>query len=196
MQTGFEGRILFSSTKSCIQKVCSISLTREHLRASLPLFWTWPITKNLYEIAQNSSFNVASIKHTNYNLLGRHVVDRPYNQRNLNGQGHSNIPSSTITVSTEFKEISLDTYTEKRVLRSNCRFINHGLIFTGEESVESSEAVSRTFSENSSVDFRINKTNWLVVFNYSSSTFHTNKFQAPTEMLLWVPEFFSVESTA
>ena len=36
----------------------------------------------------------------------------------------------------------------------------------------------RTSSENSSIDFRISKTNRLVVFNYSSST--SNKFQVPT----------------
>ena len=36
-----------------------------------------------------------------------------------------------------------------------------------------------TSSENASVDFRINKTNRLIVFNYSSSTFSTNKFQVP-----------------
>ena len=33
-------------------------------------------------------------------------------------------------------------------------------------------------SENTNVDFRINRTNRLVVFNYSSSTY--NKFQVPT----------------
>ena len=45
-QTGFEGCILFSSIKSCIQKICSVSLVRETLRVSLPLFWTRPSTKN------------------------------------------------------------------------------------------------------------------------------------------------------
>ena len=87
--------LLFSSIKSCIQK---ISLVREALRVSLPLFWTRPSTKNFYKITQNSSFSVASPEHTNYNLLGRHVVDRPYNRRNVNGQRNSNLPSSTTRV--------------------------------------------------------------------------------------------------
>ena len=40
--------------------------------------------------------------------------------------------------------------------------------------------MSRTSSENTSVDFRINKTNRLIVLNYSSSISSPNKFQVPT----------------
>ena len=83
-------------------------------------------------------------------------------------------------VCTEFIEISVDIYTENRVLRGDSRFINHDPVSTREESLKSSEAVSGTSSENTSVDFRINKTNRLIVFNYSSSTSSTNKFQVPT----------------
>ena len=34
--------------------------------------------------------------------------------------------------------------------------------------------------ENTSVDFRMKRTNRLIVFNYSSSTYSRNKFQVPT----------------
>ena len=157
MQTGFEGSILFSSIKSCIQKTCAVSLVREALRVSLPLFWTRPSTKYFYKINQNSSFSVASPEHTNYNLLGRHVVDRPHNRRSVNGQRHSNLPSSTTRVCTEFKEVSVDTYTESRVLRGDSGFIDHDSVSTREESLKSSEVLSGTSSENTSVDFRTTK---------------------------------------
>ena len=150
-----------------------------NLRVSLLLFWTRPSTNNFYKITQNSSFSVASPEHANYNLLGLHVVDRPYNRRNVNDQRHSNLPSSRTRVCTEFKEISVNTYTENRVLKRDSRFINHDHVSTREESLKSSEAVSRTSSENTSVDFRINKTNRFAVFNYSSSTSSTNEFQVP-----------------
>ena len=87
---------------------------------------------------------------------------------------------STTWVSTEFKEISVDTYTDKIVLRGDSRFINHDPVCTIEESLKGSEAVSRTSAENTSVDFSINKTNRLVVLNYSSSAVSRNKFQAST----------------
>ena len=174
MQTGFEGCICFSYIKPCIQKICLVSLVRNTFKVSLPLFWTRPRTKTFYKINQNSSFIVASPEHINYNLLGWHIVNRPYNRKNVNGQRHSNLPSSTTRVCTEFKEISFDIYTDNRFLRVDSRFINH------EESLKSSEAVSKIFSENTSVDFRISKANKLIVFNYSSSTSSTNKFQVPS----------------
>ena len=114
--TELDGCILFSFIKSCIQKICAVSLVREALRVSFPLFWTKPSTKNYYKITQNSSFSVSSPEYTNYNLLGQHVVHRPYNRRRDNGQRRSNT-SSTTRVCTGFKEISVDTYTENRVLR-------------------------------------------------------------------------------
>ena len=90
--------ILFSSIKSSIQKVCSVSLVRENLRASPSSFWTWLSTKTCYEITQNSSFSVTYTEYTNYNLIARHVVDRPYNRRNVNSQRQGNLPSSTTGV--------------------------------------------------------------------------------------------------
>ena len=70
VQIGFEGCILFSSIKSCIQKIFSVSLVRKTLRVYLSSFWTRLSTKNFYKITENSSFNVASLEHTNYSLLG------------------------------------------------------------------------------------------------------------------------------
>ena len=103
-----------------------------------------------------------------------------YNRRNVNGQRYSNLPSSTTRVCTEFKIISVATYTENRVLRDDSRFIDHDPVSNREESLKSSKTVSRTSSEKASVDFRINKSNRVIVFNYSSSTSSTNKFQIPT----------------
>ena len=103
-----------------------------------------------------------------------------YNRRNVNGQRYSNLPSSTTRVCTEFKIISVATYTENRVLRDDSRFIDHDPVSNREESLKSSKTVCRTSSEKASVDFRINKSNRVIVFNYSSSTSSTNKFQIPT----------------
>ena len=99
---------------------------------------------------------------------------------NVNSQRHSNLSASTTRVCTEFKEISVDTYTENRVLRGDSRFIKHDPVSTIEESLKSSEAVSVTSSKNTNVDFRINKTNRRIAFNYSNSNSSTNKFQVPT----------------
>ena len=59
---------------------------------------------------------------------------------------HRSLTSSTTRVRSEFKEISVDTYTEKGVLRVDSRFINHDLVCTREKSLKASETVSRTSS--------------------------------------------------
>ena len=148
VQTGSEECILISSIKSCIQKVFAVSLVGETVKVFLSLFCTMPSTQDFYKIIQNCSFSFTSPEHTNYNLLGRRIVDRPYNRRNVNGQRHSNLPSSAIRFCTEFKQISVDTYTENRFLRGDSRFIIHDPVSTRQESLQSSEAVSRTSSEN------------------------------------------------
>ena len=66
-------------------------------------------------------------------LLGQHVLDRPYNRRNVNGQRHIIILSSTTRVCPEFKETSVDTYTENRVIMRGSRFINNDPVSTREE---------------------------------------------------------------
>ena len=68
--------------------MCSVSLVRETVRVSLPLFWTrtqhQEFLQNYSKFQfQNLGFSVALPEHTNYNLLGRHVVDRPCNRRNV-----------------------------------------------------------------------------------------------------------------
>ena len=59
-------------------------------------------------------------------------------------------------------------------------FINHDPDSIREESLKSLEAVSKFSFEDTGVDFRIKKTNRLVILNYSNSTSSSNKFQIPT----------------
>ena len=143
--------------------------------------WLGPTPRIFTKLLKIPVFTVASTEHINYNLFG-HVVDGPYNPKNVNGQEHCNFPSSTSRVCTEFQKISLDTYTENRALRSDSKFISRNLVFIGEESVENSEVVSRASSENTCADFIIYKTNKLVAINYLNSTSSTNIFQAPTRI--------------
>ena len=62
------------------------------------------------------------------------------------GWTYFNFLSSTTRVCIEFKEIGFDTYTGNRVFMVGSRFINHDPVYTREESLKSSEAVSRTSS--------------------------------------------------
>ena len=84
-------------------EISAVSSVNEALRVSMPLFWTRASTKNFYRITQNSSIRFAALDRTNYGLLERNIVDRPYNRRNVNGQRDSNLPFSRTRACTEFK---------------------------------------------------------------------------------------------
>ena len=160
MQTGFEGCILFSSIKSCIQKICSVSLVRKLYSFLCLCFGLGPapriFTKLLkIPVSVLRRLSILIIIYLDMLLIG-HTIEETLMARD--------------TVLFLLKEISVDTYTENRVLSGDSKFINHDPVSTRKKSLKSSEAVSITSSENTSVDFRINKTNRLVVFNYSSST--------------------------
>ena len=140
-------------------------------------FWNWPSIKNCYKITEDFSFSVTSAELTNYNLLERNVLMDFKIEETL--VARDTVIFSTTRVCADFKENSLDTYTENTVLRGDTRFINHDPVSTREASVESSEAVFKTSLGNSSVNFRIIRANRFVVFIYLSSTSITNKFQLP-----------------
>ena len=131
------------------------------------------IFTKLHKVAVLHRLNILIIIYLDDMLLIGHTIGESLIARD------SNLLSSITRFCTEFKEISVDTYTENRVLTGDSRFINHDPVSTREESLKSSEAVWGTSLEKASVDFRINKTNRLIVFNYSSSTSSTNKFQVP-----------------
>ena len=124
-------------------KISLISLVRQTIRVFLLLFWIRSSNKNFDQVNQNFTFSVPSTTHTIYNLF-EHIVYQPSNHRNVKAQENSNIPSSNGFLN-EVKEISLDNYTENRVLRSNRRFTDHGPLFAERESVESLKAVAYNF---------------------------------------------------
>ena len=157
--------MLFSSIKSYIQKIYSVSLVREALQVSLPLFWTRPSTKNFYKNTQNCSFSVASPEHTNYNLLGRQLLIGHTIEETLMARDTVIFLLQQLGFVLNLKKSVLTPTQRIEFFGGDSTFINHDPVSTREESLKGSEAVSRTSSEYASVDFRINKTNSLIVFN-------------------------------
>ena len=55
MQDRSQGGIVFSSPQQKLSKVCQISMARQPIRVSLPMFWTRANSKNFYKIIKSSS---------------------------------------------------------------------------------------------------------------------------------------------
>ena len=146
LKAGFEECTLFSSIKSCIQEVCPVCLVKTILQTSLALFWTRSSTKNFLKITQNSGFSVTSPKETNYNLLGRHVADRPYIEERLMVKDIVIFPLQKLGFALNLNKSVNREHRENRVLTGDSRFINHDPVSTREGSLKGLEAVPRTSS--------------------------------------------------
>ena len=93
------------------------------------------IFTKLHKVAVLHRLNILIIIYLDDMLLIGHTIGESLIARD------SNLLSSITRFCTEFKEISVDTYTENRVLTGDSRFINHDPVSTREESLKSSEAV-------------------------------------------------------
>ena len=68
MQDRSQGGIFFSSPQQKLSKVCQISMVRQHIRISLPLFWTQASFKNFYKIIKSSNCPLEMGQHSNHYL--------------------------------------------------------------------------------------------------------------------------------
>ena len=165
VQTGFEGCILFSSTKSCILKTCAVSLVREALQVSLPLFCTSSRTKNYDKTTQNSSISVASVEHTNIvylddMLLIGHTIEETLMVRD--------------TVISLLQQLRFVLNLKKSVLTPTQRIEFLGV--TVDSLIMTLSLPEKKISKVQKQCQKLNKTNRLIVFNYSSSISSINKF--------------------
>ena len=68
MQDRSQGGMFFSSPQQKLSKVCQISMVRQHIRVSLPLFWTRASFKNFYKIIKSSNCPLEMGQHSNHYL--------------------------------------------------------------------------------------------------------------------------------
>ena len=88
------------------------------------------IFTKLHKVAVLHRLNILIIIYLDDMLLIGHTIGESLIARD------SNLLSSITRFCTEFKEISVDTYTENRVLTGDSRFINHDPVSTREESLK------------------------------------------------------------
>ena len=177
MQSTFERCVLFSSIKSCIQNICSVSLVRETSRVSLSLFWTSPAPTSFTKLVKIS---VSVLRRLNV-LITIYLDDILLIGYTI---GETLMVRDTVIFLLQQLGFVLNLVSpthRKELLGATVNSLIITLSVLEKKSVKSSEAVCGTSSENTSVNFSINETNRLVVFNYSSSISSTNKFQVPTK---------------
>ena len=102
------------------------------------------------------------------------VIDWLNITRSSTGQRHCSLPSLITGFYFQSKSISLNSHTENLVPRGASRFSFE--VFTKRETVESSRTTSIGYSENPSINVRVEDTNRFFAFHNSYSIVSPNKF--------------------
>ena len=150
---------------------CPISLVRQAKWIPLPLFRSWTKFKNFYQVKEHA---VAVLHRINTLVIFYLVIDWLNITRSSTGQRHCSLPSLIAGFYFQSKSISLNSHTENLVPRGASRFSFE--VFTKRETVESSRTTSIGYSENPSINVRVEETNRFFVFHNSYSIVSPNKF--------------------
>ena len=142
VQDRSEGCILLPPPTSNTQKVCPVSVGGQNLRVSLPMFWPWPGTENIYQVIESANSITTSFKHKNNYLFRRYADNVPVSRGISGSPGNTNLSLAAFGVCDQSKEISFDTGSENRIFGYGNKFSNHDLDFTAGESEQAVTAMS------------------------------------------------------
>ena len=90
MQDISQGGIFFSSPQQKLSIVCQISMVRQPVRISLPMFWTRASSKNFYKIIKSPNCSLETDQHSNHYLPRRYVANGEDITRNSHCKRHIN----------------------------------------------------------------------------------------------------------
>ena len=179
VQTGSQGCILLHPNRREFQKVSSISVVRELVRVSLPVLWFGSSTENFCKIVKSSHFYLTQDQYKNNNLSRRYAANGAYIRGNNDESGHSNLPLAASGICHKLGKVCVNTSEGDRIFGSQHKFHNNGNFFHPRKIPESKIRMSEIDRPENSIDFRINKTNWIVDVNNSSSITSKDKLPIP-----------------
>ena len=84
MQDKSQGGIFFSSPQQKLSKVCQISMVRQPISVSLPMFWT--MAKNFCKVIKSSHHPLETGQHSNHYLPRPYVANGEDVTRNSHGE--------------------------------------------------------------------------------------------------------------
>ena len=108
-------------------------------------------------------------EHQNNDLLRRHAIDWSLLRRDNHELKHSNLRSATSRICHKLEKVCVDTSAGNRVFGPDNQLYHRETFFKQNKNPESSFRMSEFVKESSNIISGIDKTDWLVDVNYSSS---------------------------
>ena len=107
-------------------KVCQISMVRQPIRISLPMFWTRVSSKNFYKIIKSPNWSLETGQHSNHYLPRRYVANGEDVTRNSHGKKHIDFSIATFGFCDQAQKISPAPCETNRVSGLSNRYRENG----------------------------------------------------------------------
>ena len=172
MQTRLKRCIFLSSLGKKFKAVCSLLLVRKLVRVPLPLLWFGTRTTNIHKISKSANDNLTQNKHQNNN-----AIDWSLFRRDSHEQRHSNLPSTTSRIRHKLEKVCVDTRAGNRVFGPDNQLCHSRTFCKKNKNSESSFKMSEFVKQSTNINSGVDKVDWLVDVNYSSS--FTSKVELP-----------------
>ena len=163
MQTRLKRCIFLSSLGKKFKAVCSLLLVRKLVRVPLPLLWFGTRTTNIHKISKSANDNLTQDKHQN------NAIDWSLFRRDSHEQRHSNLPSTTSRIRHKLEKVCVDTRAGNRVFGPDNQLCHSRTFCKKNKNSESSFKMSEFVKQSTNINSGVDKVDWLVDVNYSSS---------------------------
>ena len=165
MQGRSQGGIFFSSPQQIRSKVCQISMVRQPIRISLPMFWTRASSKNFYKIIKSPNCSLETGQHSNHCLPRRYVANGEDVTRNSHGKRHTDFSIATFGFCDQPQKISPAPCETNGVSGLGNRYRENDFCSFREKIKTCVSTMSGDFQATKNFSLKSHKVNWPIAIN-------------------------------
>ena len=155
-------------------------MEKEYISIPMSFFWSGICSQDLHQTFENSYISSTENKHLTDNLPRRYSNYVEESGGNLNESRHSNISTPAPRFCNKSTEIQIGTKHKTRIFRGRNEFGGHDNLPPREESNGYNQSVQQTLIGEKYNPEGINKFNWKIDFNISSSPPSSSTFSIIT----------------
>ena len=165
MQDRSQGRIFFSFPQQKLSQVCQISMVRQPVPISFPIFWTRASSKNFCKIIKSPNCPLDTGQHLNHYLPRRYVANGEDVTRNSHGNRHIDFSIATFGVYDQPQKISPAPCETNRVPGLSNRYRENDFCSLREKIKTCASTMSGDFQATKNFSLKSHKINWAVIIN-------------------------------
>ena len=165
MQGRSQGGIFFSSPQQKLSKACKISMVRQPIPISLPMFWTRTSSNNFYRIIKSLSCSLETGQHSNNYLPRRYVANGEDVTRYSHGKRHVDFSIATFRFCDQPQKVSSAPCETNRVSGLGNRYRENEFRSFREKIKACVSTMSGDFQATKNFSLNSHKVNWPVIIN-------------------------------